>query len=87
MPFLFVHLPERFRAENDQIAQTMNENVWRLSCQFDVYETLVDILKMDYGKVSFSAFTRNDTNSVGIRSLFFIGSRGGVRYIPFAEAR
>jgi hypothetical protein len=49
MPFLFMHVPDAFLRRHAPIAQRLNENAWRLTCQFDVYETLVDILKKEYG--------------------------------------
>ena len=49
MPFLFIHLPDKLLSAQPHLAQNLNGNTWRLSCQFDVFETLVDILNRDYG--------------------------------------
>ena len=51
MPFMFLHVPDVFLRRNPQIADRLNENAWRLTCQFDVYETLVDILLKEYGMI------------------------------------
>uniref|UniRef100_A0A915BM31 Sulfatase N-terminal domain-containing protein n=1 Tax=Parascaris univalens TaxID=6257 RepID=A0A915BM31_PARUN len=55
MPFLFVHLPEDFTA-HEHIMDAMNKNVWRLTTQFDVYETLVDIVHGSNGGIGQNRF-------------------------------
>lgn len=49
MPYLSVFLPDWFRIRYSSAVANLNSNVWRLSCQFDVYETLVDILNKRFG--------------------------------------
>uniref|UniRef100_A0A183TVX8 DUF229 domain-containing protein n=1 Tax=Toxocara canis TaxID=6265 RepID=A0A183TVX8_TOXCA len=57
MPFLFVHLPESLTGEH-AITEAMNTNIWRMSTQFDVYETLVDIVQNTYGTERQTLFNR-----------------------------
>lgn len=58
MPFLFAYLPKKLLNDQPSIASALNANVWRLTCQFDVFETLVDILNTDYGSERSTLFNR-----------------------------
>lgn len=49
MPYLSVYLPPWFKKRYPNAAENLETNVWRLSCQYDVYETLVDVVNGRYG--------------------------------------
>lgn len=72
MPFLSVHLPSWFRKKYPNVMLNLQNNAWKLTCQYDMYETLVDILNRKYdgddrpslknrGKSLFSSIPKNRT--------------------------
>lgn len=45
LPLLFIRLPEWFKAKYSKIAENLKTNTRRLVTQFDIYETLKDLVK------------------------------------------
>ncbi len=49
MPYLSVYMPPWFRKKFPSAVKNLKTNVWRLTCNFDVYETMVDIVLNQIG--------------------------------------
>uniref|UniRef100_A0A7E4W301 Sulfatase domain-containing protein n=1 Tax=Panagrellus redivivus TaxID=6233 RepID=A0A7E4W301_PANRE len=52
MPFLFLRPPEAMLRNYAQIEKALTRNLYRLSCHFDFYETLVDVVLGEFGDES-----------------------------------
>uniref|UniRef100_A0A914YB69 Uncharacterized protein n=1 Tax=Panagrolaimus superbus TaxID=310955 RepID=A0A914YB69_9BILA len=51
MPFLFMRPPEEMLNRFPTIENALTTNLYRMSCHYDFYETLIDIVKGEYGNV------------------------------------